>query len=110
MLRSSFLTGPRRAGPPLWHQNRVGHRQIRGRVAVEDELGLDHPFAHRRGRFPRLRAKNSVNAWATTAEIVLPDSLARSRTLATSTLGSLTVNTVVCSGTAAGPPRTACSA
>jgi hypothetical protein len=103
MLWSSFLTGPSGAGPPLWHQNRVGHRQIRGRVAVENKLGLDHPGVHRRGRFLRLRAKNSVSAWATSAEIVLPDSLALSRTRAASALGSLTVNTVVSSGTAAGP-------
>ena len=49
------------------------------------------------------RAKNSVNACATRAEIVLPDSRARSRTRATSTAGSRTVNTVVASGTAVGP-------
>jgi hypothetical protein len=51
MLRSSFLAGPSDAGPPLWHENGVGHRQIRGRVAVEHELRLDHPVVHRRGRF-----------------------------------------------------------
>jgi hypothetical protein len=46
-------------------------------MAVENELGLDHPLVHRRGRFLPPRAKNSVNAWATRAEIVLPDSPAR---------------------------------
>jgi hypothetical protein len=51
MLRSSFLAGPIDAGPPLWHKDGVGHRQIRGRVAVEHELRLDHPVVHRRGRF-----------------------------------------------------------
>ena len=96
MLRSSFLTGPQNAGPPLWHENGVGHRQIRGRVAVEHELGLDHPLGHRRGRFPWPPAKNSVNACATRAEIVLPDAFACSRTRATNAMGSLTVNTVVC--------------
>src|SRR3954469_20787093 len=110
MLRFSFLSGPFDAGSPWGNENGVGHRQVRGRVAVEDELGLDHPAVHRRGRFPWLRAKDSVNAWATTAEIVLPDSLARSRIRATSAVGSLTVNTVVCSGTALGPPCAARSA
>src|SRR6266542_5272616 len=109
MLRPSFLASPH-PGPPLWHENGVGHRHIRGRVAVEDELGLDHPVVHRRGRFLWPRAKNSVNACATRAEIVLPDSLARSRTRTTNTAGSLTVNTVVSSGTAARPPSAARSA
>ena len=108
MLGSSFLAGPRDPGPPLGHQDGVGHRQIRGRVAVEHELRLDHPLVHRRrGRSRWPRAKNSVNACATTAEIVLPDSLARSRTRATSVAGSRTVNTVVASGTTVGP---ACAA
>src|SRR3954447_4652277 len=103
MLRSSFLTDPQNAGPPLWHENGVGHRQIRGRVAVEHRLRLDHPVVHRRlgPRWPC--AKNSVNACATRAEIVLPDSRARSRTRAASAAGSRTVNTVVVSGTAVGP-------
>src|SRR3954451_14387427 len=103
MLRSSFLADPQNAGPPLWHENGVGHRQIRGRVAVEHRLRLDHPVVHRRlgPRWPR--AKNSVSACATRAEIVLPDSRARSRTRATSTTGSRTVNTVVASGTTVGP-------
>src|SRR6266550_6919268 len=99
-MQRSFLAGPFDTGQPWWHQNGVGHRQIRGRVAVEDELGLDRPVVHRRGRFPWPRARNSVNACATRAEIVLPDSLARWRTLAANTAGSLTVNTVVVSGIA----------
>src|SRR5215210_2412021 len=103
MLRSSFLAGPSDSGPPLWHEIGVGHRQIRGRVAVEHRLRLDHPVVHgRRGpRWPR--AKNSVNACTTRAEIVLPDSRARSRIRATSAVGSRTVNTVVASGTGVGP-------
>src|SRR5215210_4558632 len=106
MLRSSFLTGPSDSGPPLWHENGVGHRQIRGRVAVEHRLRLDHPVVHRClgppwPRWPRV--KNSVSACATRAEIVLPDSRARSRIRATSTIGSRTVNTVVASGTGVGP-------
>src|SRR6478752_6230722 len=107
MLRSSFLAGPDNAGPLLWHQDGVGHRQIRGRVAVEHELCLDHPVVHRRRgpRSPRWpRAKNSVSACTTRAEIVLPDAFARSRIRATNAVGSRTVNTVVSSGTAAGPP------
>jgi hypothetical protein len=76
MLRS-FLAGPFDACLPWWHQDGVGHRQIRGRVAVEDELGLNHPVVHRRGRFPWPRAKNSVSACTTRAEIVPPDSRAR---------------------------------
>src|SRR5205814_4071640 len=79
-------------------------------MAVEHKLGLDHPLVHRRGRLLWPRAKNSVNACATRAEIVLPDSLARSRTRATSTAGSLTVNTVDSSGTATGPTAAARSA
>src|SRR3954449_6560259 len=103
MLRSSFLAGPGSPDPPLRHQNGVGHRQIRGRVAVEHEPCLDHPVVHRR-RGPRWpRAKNSVNACTTRAEIVLPDSRARSRIRATSAVGSRTVNTVVASGTGVGP-------
>jgi hypothetical protein len=107
MLRSSFLTGPPSAGPSLWHENGVGHRHIRGRMTVEDELGLDHPITHWRGRFPRLCAKNSVNACATTAEIVLPDTLARARTRATNSTGSLTVNTSLAAGTSTDPPAAA---
>src|SRR3954447_25284807 len=105
MLRSSFLAGPSDSGPPLWHENGVGHRQIRGRVAVEHRLRFDHPVLHRRlgPRWPR--AKNSVSACATRAEIVLPDSRARSRTRAASAAGSRTVNTGVVSGTAVGPAR-----
>src|SRR5689334_19512101 len=110
MLGSSFLAGPLDAGPTLWHEDGVGHRQIRGPVAVEHELRLDHPVVHRRPgprslRWPR--ARNSVNACATTAEIVLPDPLARSRTRATSVAGSRTVNTVITSGASLRP---ACAA
>jgi hypothetical protein len=79
-------------------------------VAVEDEFGLDHPVVHRRGRFLWPDAKNSVNACATKAEIVVPVSRARSRTRATSVAGSLTVKTVVVSGTTVGPVAAACSA
>jgi hypothetical protein len=76
-------------------------------VTVEDELGLNHPIIHPRKPFRCPRAKNSVNAFVTRAEIVLPDSLARSRTRATSMVGSLTVNTVVSSGTTTDPCSTA---
>src|SRR5437763_16889219 len=107
MLRSSFLTGPRGAGPSWRYQDGVGHRHIRGRVAIEDELGLDHPLVHRRGRFLWRRAKNSVNACATSAEIVLPDSPAPARTPATSTAGSRTANTVHYPATASRPPTAA---
>src|SRR5664279_4517499 len=101
-LRLSFLTGPG-TGPPLWHQNGVGHRQIRGRVTVEDELGLDHRHAHRRGRRGRGRRRNSSSAAATTAEIVSPASRACSRTRPASDAGSLTVNTTLGSGTGTRP-------
>src|SRR5438270_13131778 len=110
MPRSSFLTGRLDAGSPLRHENGVGHRQIRGRVAVEDELGLDHQLVHLPGRSLFPRAKNSLSACATRAETVLPDALARSRTRATNATGSLTVNTVVASGTALGPSFAARSA
>src|SRR6188472_4077358 len=105
--RSSFLAGPSDAGPPLGYKNGVGHRQVRGRMTVEHEFGVDHTIPHRRKRFRCPDARNSVNACATTAEIVLPDSRARARTRATSAAGNLTVNTVVSSGTSAGPPAAA---
>src|SRR6266699_705269 len=56
MLRPSFLAGPHDAGPPLWHENGVGHRQIRGRMTVKDELRPDHPVVHLRGGSLRPRA------------------------------------------------------
>jgi hypothetical protein len=110
MSCSSFLSGRFDAGPPLGHEDGVGHRHIRGHVAVEHELRFDRPLVHRRRGLPRPRAKNSVNASATRAEIVLPDSLARTRTAAARTVGNLTVNTVVVSGTDARPPTAARSA
>ena len=79
-------------------------------MTVEHEYGDDHTNPHRRKRFRCPDARNSVNACATTAEIVLPDSRARARTRATSAAGNLTVNTVVSSGTTAGPPAAARSA
>jgi hypothetical protein len=68
-------------------------------MTVEHKFGVDHTITHRRKRFRCPDARNSVNAWATTAEIVLPDSRARARTRATSAAGTLTVNTVVSAGT-----------
>ena len=41
-----------RAGRSLGNEDVVSHRQVRGRVAVEDEHRLDHPPAHR-DRCPR---------------------------------------------------------
>jgi hypothetical protein len=110
MLRFSFLTGPRHAGPPLGHKNAVGHRHIRGRMTVENELDLDLSILHRRGRFLLPRNKNSVNACTTKAEIVLPETLACSRTRSANAAGNRTVNTVVASGTATRPPAAARSA
>src|SRR3954468_17860519 len=92
MRGSSFLAGPIDSDPTLWHENGVGHRQIRGRVAVEHELCLDHPVVPAR-RAPRCpRPKNSVKACTTRAEIVLPDSRARCRTRAAKVAGNRTVN------------------
>jgi hypothetical protein len=68
MRRPTFLAGPD-AGLPLRYENRVCHRQIRGRVTAEDELRLDRPVVHLRGWFLPPRDKNSASAWATTAEI-----------------------------------------
>src|SRR6266568_6782937 len=107
MGRLSFLAGPRDPGPPLWHQYGVGHRHIRGRVAVVGELRLDCPDAHLRGWFLRPRDRNSSSAWATTAEIVRPESRACTRTAAARRAGSLTVNTVLASGTRTRPPAAA---
>ena len=36
-----------RAGRSFGHEDAVSHRQVRGRMAVEDEHRLDHPAAHR---------------------------------------------------------------
>ena len=72
-------------------------------MAVKDELRLDRPVVHLRGWFLRPRDKNSSSAWATTAEIVRPETRACSRTAATSRAGTLTVNTTVASGTGTRP-------
>jgi len=59
----SFLARHRRRGPgragrgdqagrSFGDEDAVSHRQVRGRVAVEDEHRLDHPPAHR-DRCPR---------------------------------------------------------
>src|SRR5260370_25295799 len=98
-----FLAGPTDAGLPLRPQYGVGHRQFRGRVTAEDGLRLDRPVAHLRGWFLRPLARNSSSAWATTAEIVRPDSRACSRTAAASRAGTLTVNTTLASGTGTRP-------
>jgi hypothetical protein len=47
----SFLAGARDPSPPLRDQYGVGHRQIGGRVPVEDELRLDLLPVHLRGWF-----------------------------------------------------------
>ena len=43
-------------------------------MTAEDGLRLDRPVAHLRGWFLRPRVRNSSSAWATTAEIVRPES------------------------------------
>ncbi len=64
-------------------------------------------FLHlRRGGLGPL-ARNSVNARATRAETVPPDSRARSRTRSASATGNLTVNTTARSGTTGRPDTTA---
>ena len=73
-------------------------------MTAEDELRLDRPVAHLRGLFLRPRAKNSVKARVTTAEIVVPLSRACARTRPASAAGSLTVNTTLASGYLR-PPR-----
>jgi hypothetical protein len=102
-----FLTGAHGARGSFGDKDAVGRRQFRGLQAIEDELGLDHPFAHRRGRCRCARAKNSSNAWATTADSVRPDAAACARTRAMSGTGSLTVNTAAGAGTATCPDRPA---
>src|SRR4030095_5000867 len=103
----SFLTGPD-AGLALRPEDGVGHRQVRRGVAVEDVLTLDRPLAPLPGRSLRPLGKNSINAWATTAEIVDPRSRAYARTRSASAAGSLTLNTTLASGTATRPDP-ACS-
>ena len=85
-LRTARARGFRTGGPhrlrahaargSIGDKDAVSRRQFRGLQAVEDELGLDHPGAHRRGRCLRGRARNSSNACVTTAEIVRPDAAA----------------------------------
>ena len=72
-------------------------------MTAEDELRLDRPVVHLRGLFLRPRAKNSVKARVTTAEIVVPLSRACARTRPASAAGSLTVNTTLAPGTSARP-------
>ena len=99
----SFLAGTRDASPPLRDQYGVGHRQIAGRVPVEDELRLDLLPVHLRGWFRCPLARNSSSACATTAEIVRPETRACSRTAPASRPGSRTVNTTPGSGTGTRP-------
>ena len=84
-------------------QDLVGRRQFRGPEAVEHEHRFDYQLAHLPEWFLRARARNSSSAWATTAEIDLPDARACSRTCCARRDGTLTVNTVVGSGTATAP-------
>lgn len=57
-------------GRSFGDKDAVGRRQFRGLQAVEDELGVDHPFGHRRGWSLWARARNSSNACPTTADSV----------------------------------------
>jgi hypothetical protein len=98
-----FLTGAHAARGSFGDKDAVGRRQFRGLQAIEDELGLDHPFAHRRGRSRCGRAKNSSNACATTADSVRPDAAACGRTRVMSGTGSVTVNTAAGAGTTVTP-------
>src|SRR5688572_3743850 len=102
-MHSSVLAGPSGAGLPLWHENGVCHRHIRGGVTVEDELRLHHPRVHPCGPRPRPGERNSVNACVTRAEIVTPDAWACARIRAATEAGSLTVNTTLPSGTSRRP-------
>jgi hypothetical protein len=99
----SFLADPPGAGGLLRHENAVCHRQIRGGVTVEDELVTHGRCIHPRGSRRRPDERNSVNAWATVAEIVTPDRAARRRTRAAREAGSFTVNTTLSSGTGRRP-------
>jgi hypothetical protein len=45
----SLLARPAGAGAALRHQYREGHRQIGGRMPVEDKHRLDLPAIHLRG-------------------------------------------------------------
>ena len=102
-----FLAGSHAAPRSFGDKDAVGRRQFRGLQAIEDELRLDHPLAHRREDSRRARAKNSSNAWATTADKVRPDAPACARTRPMSGTGSLTVNTPVGAGTGTCPDRPA---
>jgi hypothetical protein len=107
ICRTHFLGGRADARTPFGNQDAVGHRQLRRPVTVEEELALDGPLAHLPGRSLLPLDKNSSSAWATTEEIVRLDSAAWARTRATSSTGSLTVNTTLGCGTSIGPPSAA---
>jgi hypothetical protein len=102
-MHHSFLAVPPGAGRLPRDENGVCHRQIRGGMTVEGELLVHDPRVHPRGRRPLVRDRNSVNASATVAEIVIPERAACLRTRTTSGAGSFTVNTTLCSGTARRP-------
>src|SRR5207248_29459 len=108
LIHHSFRPGPHRAGRGLRHENAVGHRQIRAGVTVEDELAAHHRRVHPCGG-RRLPDRNSVNACATVAEMVIPDRVALARTEAASDAGSLTVNTTLACGTSRRPAAVAWS-
>src|SRR6478609_7855294 len=91
------------AGRPLWHEHVVDHRQFDVGVTVKDPLRSHRPAGHRSGPPPRLRARNSTSAAATTAEIANRCSAAYARTLPTRPCGSLTVKGTARSGISTGP-------
>jgi hypothetical protein len=93
ICRTHFLGGRADAQTPFGNKDAVDHRQLRRPVTIEEELALDRPLAHLPGRSLRPLDKNSSSAWATTEEMVRPDSAACARTRATSRTGNLTVNT-----------------
>ena len=75
-------------------------------MTVEHELRLDQPAAHLRDGFCAPR-EELLQRLRHHREIVTPASRACWRTRATRTTGSLTVNTVLASGTATRPDCTA---
>src|SRR5437660_8340979 len=108
-LLPSFRAGPPGAGLALGDEDGVGHRQVRGGVAVEHEPCLDPPGVHPPEPAGRSRDTNSANTDATSAEIPTWSARACSRIRAAREAGSFTVNTTPVSGTTRRPAAAACS-
>ena len=98
VLQSSFLTRPAPSAGPSWCGTGTAVRPPTipwPRCGRTHGLRLDQHALHRVQTLPLPAAKTPVDACVTTAEIVLPDSRALSRTRATNPTGSRPVKHVL---------------